>query len=118
MKSTFELADETQATAVRDVLKERKKQLEKWGIQNHEMTIWLAILHEETGELSEAVLHKIFGGPQRNYIFKEAVQVAAVALQIVEYLRQNMWDEAGEEITGEHDVVVDAIRKEALHDDA
>lgn len=75
-------------TAIQDVLCERRAQQEKWGEQNHDMSVWLEILHEETGELCEADLHHRFGGPKRNNVFKEAVQVAAVALQIVECLRR------------------------------
>lgn len=74
--------------AIQDVLRERGNQQRKWGEQNHEMSIWLEILHEETGELCEADLHAKFGGPKRNNVFNEAVQVAAVALQIVEFLRR------------------------------
>jgi len=58
----------------------------KWGEQNHDLPTWMCILHEETGELSEAILHEKFGGPEAGNVFKEAVQVAAVACQIVEYL--------------------------------
>ena len=50
------------------------------------MPTWLCILHEETGELSEAVLHRKFGGPEAFGELSEAIQVAAVALQIVEFL--------------------------------
>ena len=65
---------------------ERNRQNEKWGVQNHDMMTWLAILHEETGELAQACLHNKFGGPAEGDIMKEAVQVAAVGLQIVEFL--------------------------------
>ena len=75
-----------QAQAVELILNERERQQAKWGEQNHEMPVWLAILHEETGELSQAVLHRIFGGPEAMGELGEAVQVAAVATQIVEYL--------------------------------
>lgn len=85
---TIEVMDAHQRKAICDVLHERKAQQKKWGEQNHEMPIWLAILHEETGELSECVLHRIFGGPQSEKQLGEAIQVAAVALQIVEYLRR------------------------------
>lgn len=74
------------AAATEAVLQERQKQNEKWGEQNHDMMTWLAILHEETGELAEACLHKKFGGPEAGNILHEAIQVAAVALQIVEFL--------------------------------
>ncbi len=70
------------------ILEERKRQHEQWGEQNHSMSDWMLILHEETGELSEAILHKKFGGPKANQILNESVDVAAVALQIVEFLKR------------------------------
>jgi NTP pyrophosphatase (non-canonical NTP hydrolase) len=85
-----------QQTAIEHVVGERVRQQEKWGEQNHSMFIWLTILGEEVGELSECVLHERFGGPERDNLFKEAVQVAAVSFQIVEYLlrKQNEVKEA------------------------
>jgi NTP pyrophosphatase (non-canonical NTP hydrolase) len=65
---------------------ERTRQFEKWGKQDHDMMTWLAILHEETGELAQACLHNKFGGPAEGNILEEAVQVAAVGLQIVEFI--------------------------------
>ena len=65
---------------------ERKRQQLKWGEQNHDMATWMLILHEETGGLSQAILHDRFGGDHSGTAFKEAVQVAAVAKQIVEYM--------------------------------
>lgn len=80
------LASPEAAEAINRILAERAEQFRKWGEQNHDMMTWLAILHEETGELAEACLHQKFGGPEAQHIFKEAVQTAAVACQIVEYL--------------------------------
>lgn len=80
---------------LREILLERDKQDAKWGQQNHEMPIWLAILHEETGELSEAVLHKTFGGSKSENVLNEAIQVAAVALAIVEYLMSKEKKDSG-----------------------
>lgn len=60
----------------------------KWGEQNHDDEVWLAILMEEVGELAEAVLHKRFGGPAAEHVEAEAVQVAAVAMQMVWCLRE------------------------------
>lgn len=77
-----------QERALVDVLVERWRQNAQWGEQNHDMFIWLAILHEETGELAKAILHRQFGGEKAGEVHKESVQVAAVALQIVEYLRR------------------------------
>lgn len=73
-------------TAINLIRIERTRQTEKWGEQNHDMPTWMCILHEETGELSEAILHRKFGGPEAFGELGEAVQVAAVAMQIVEFL--------------------------------
>lgn len=69
-----------------DILAERKRQNDKWGEQNHEPIIWSAILTEECGEFAEAALHNKFGGHAANGLREEAIQCAAVALQIIEYL--------------------------------
>lgn len=83
---------------------ERQRQNEKWGVQNHNPVEWIAILTEEVGEASkEAVdLHFANGeinphnpagpGLQRQRIQnlrKELIQVAAVAVQIVEDIDRN-----------------------------
>ncbi len=86
--TTTHVMNSTQGYAVKLVLAERQRQFQKWGEQNHDMPTWLAILHEESGELAEAVLHEKFGGPEAENVMKEAVQTAAVALQIVEFLAQ------------------------------
>ena len=60
-------------------------QIEKWGIQTHDIFQWLAILGEEVGELSKEVLEFWFGdGDDKDleHIEKEAVQVATLALKI------------------------------------
>ena len=77
--------------ALAAVVAERHRQDEKWGEQNHDPAVWLAILTEEVGELAEAVLYDYSGGDERNHTHSEsmraeAVQVAAVAVQFVEYL--------------------------------
>lgn len=89
-----------QSEAAARVVLERSAQHQKWGEQNHDMSTWLCILHEETGELSQAVLHERFGGPECNNVFCEAVQVAAVGLQIVEFLIRKT-QAAMSETTGE-----------------
>jgi NTP pyrophosphatase (non-canonical NTP hydrolase) len=77
--------------ALTDVLQERERQEKKWGEQNHDPFAYLAILMEEVGEFSEAALHLRFGGPEAFGMRTEAVQVAAVALAIVECLDRNKW---------------------------
>ena len=70
--------------ATHDVLEERERQDKKWGEQNHEPEIYLTILMEEVGEASEAALHRRFGGPEAVNYRKELVQVAAVALAMIQ----------------------------------
>lgn len=72
--------------AMNTVMLEHDRQLKKWGEQNHPYFTWLAILSEEVGEMSQAMLHAEFGGPAHDKVKEEAVHVAAVALQLVEYL--------------------------------
>lgn len=76
-------------TAIKDTLTERARQDAKWGPQNHDPVTWSAILTEECGEFAEAALHHRFGGPAAASLRTEAVQVAAVAIAIIECLDRN-----------------------------
>ena len=76
-----------------EVEEERNNQDRKWGEQNHEHYRWCAILGEEVGEVSEAVLK---ADPEEGEggafirIREELIQVAAVAVAWVEsYDRSN-----------------------------
>lgn len=84
------IAEETRIdarnSALASVLDERRKQDAKWGEQNHDPITWSAILTEECGEFAEAAFHDKFGGHAAAGLRNEAVQVSAVALQIVECL--------------------------------
>jgi NTP pyrophosphatase (non-canonical NTP hydrolase) len=73
-----------QKDCIEEILKERERQNKKWGAQTHEPEIWLAILSEEVGELSEAILHSKFGGKEAGRTREELIHVAAVALQMLE----------------------------------
>lgn len=74
------------------ILEERRRQDEKWGEQNHDFFVWLAILQEEIGEASEAALEVKFRGSQAPFgrinarlaFLNELIQVAAVAQAMVE----------------------------------
>jgi NTP pyrophosphatase (non-canonical NTP hydrolase) len=74
--------------AIQRVLKERNRQDVKWGYpQNNTPFEWLSILTEEVGELAEALNNALFGGDgDLEHAMVEAVQVAAVAVSIVEHL--------------------------------
>lgn len=80
------------------ILRERHRQDAKWGEQNHDPFGYLAILVEEVGEFSQAALHDRFHDPRdgdttksREKLRDEAVQVAAVAMAIVECLDRGKW---------------------------
>ena len=69
-----------------DVSLEREKQDNKWGEQNHDPYLWLAILGEEVGEANQAALKaqgdghsKTWDKEKLRHLREELVQVAAVA---------------------------------------
>ena len=70
-----------------DVLKERQRQDDKWGVQDHTPIEWLPILVEEVGEVSKAICESYFddGGDYHggNY-YEELTQVTAVGLAMME----------------------------------
>jgi len=68
---------------------ERINQNHKWGVQNHDNYRWLAILSEEVGEVSQAILHDEFGGKAAGTVKAELIQTAAVAFQWIECLVRN-----------------------------
>ena len=64
----------SELTFEEEVKRERKRQIEKWGVQSHNAHEWLAILVEEVGEVAEAVVKENYRG-----MYDELVQIAAVA---------------------------------------
>lgn len=80
----------TGSTALANVLYERKRQDQKWGIQNHDPLKWLAICGKEQGEACRAVLEGLAAtdtADQAQWLWKyrdEMVQVAAVAIAAIE----------------------------------
>ncbi len=76
-----------------EIAKERKRQDEKWGEQNHSPIEWIAILTEEVGEISKEALefhfkHKKPKKSLANYR-KELIQTAAVTVAMLESLDRN-----------------------------
>jgi NTP pyrophosphatase (non-canonical NTP hydrolase) len=69
----------TQA-ALKDVLTERARQLDRWGEQTKSACQWLAVLGEEFGEVCLAI-NDVEG---LDRIREELVQVAAVAVAWIE----------------------------------
>lgn len=90
------LADHPAAKALELIGAERGRQDEKWGEQNHDPQVWMAILGEEFGELCQAAndLRWPKGSPDADpfrHALVEAVQTAAVAQEIVECLLRSTW---------------------------
>jgi len=79
--------------AVVDVLKERVRQDEIWGPPDKELRDFLTILMKQMGHLAKEVLNSRFQSPyteaHHTKLRTEAVQVAAVALALVESLDIN-----------------------------
>lgn len=67
------------------ILDERDRQDKKWGKQDHSLPEWMTILMEEVGELADAISAGIrpLTKPKKEWR-KEAIQVAAVALAMIE----------------------------------
>lgn len=74
-----------------EVLSERKRQEEKWGQQNHAAAFYYLILAEEVGEVAKEILESPGrpGDDAVNAIRAELIQVAAVAVAMVESLDRN-----------------------------
>jgi len=77
-----------------EIQRERTKQDQKWGEQNHAPVEWLSILGEEFGEVCKATCEAHFAeykttGDYSEYR-KELIQVAAVAVAMVESYDRSM----------------------------
>ena len=85
-----------------EVKRERERQDGKWGQQNHSPEVWLLILGEEVGEANRAALEALAPcgnpiGDRREWLMayrKELVQVAAVAIAMIESVDRNELREA------------------------
>jgi len=79
-----------------DVIQERVRQNVKWGHQRHHMGAWLAILTEEVGEVSQAMQGRLgltsMKDSDANDLYKELIQVAAVASAIAEQVKEELED--------------------------
>lgn len=83
---------------IREVEAELVRQKEKWGEQNHHPSLWALILMEEVGEYSQAALEAHFstdpkekkrGDENWASARKELVQVAAVAISMIDSIERN-----------------------------
>lgn len=74
----------TQEEVLNDIVLERKRQFEKWGNQKHTKPGWFLILSEEVGDVAKSILD----GEGDERMYEELIQVAAVATQICEVLKE------------------------------
>lgn len=72
------------ALALMDVSAERRRQTAKWGVQSLTWPEWILVLTEEVGEAAQAVNDAYWHGAELGHLREELVQVAAVAVQIIE----------------------------------
>ncbi|WNS74252.1 hypothetical protein RRV45_15180 [Bacillus sp. DTU_2020_1000418_1_SI_GHA_SEK_038] len=79
-------ADKLTRPVMDDVWLERIRQNQLWGRQRHPMGDWLKILIEEVGEVAQAMQIGDFSYKESDAddLYKELVQVAAVAVAIAE----------------------------------
>jgi NTP pyrophosphatase (non-canonical NTP hydrolase) len=72
--------------ALADVVRERERQDDKWGQQDHDNILWSAILVEEVGEFAQEALTERFGASGNGHgdAREELVQIAAVAVAAIE----------------------------------
>jgi hypothetical protein len=85
--------EERQIFIVSQILNERSAQDEKWGEQNHNPVEWMSILMEEVGEASKEAIENHLN-PDTKILDKyrnEMIQVAAVALAMIECLDRDNW---------------------------
>ena len=62
---------------------EKERQIEKWGVQNHTDDRWGHIMHEEAGEVSEAIIEG-----DGLAMMDELVQVVAVIESWIEAIER------------------------------
>ena len=84
------MSSNTREEVVWDIVRERTRQNKKWGIQRHDYPFWLTILTEEVGEVAQAMQKGSVAYKQSDAddLYKELIQVAAVATAIAEQVRE------------------------------
>jgi NTP pyrophosphatase (non-canonical NTP hydrolase) len=75
---------------IEEIKKERERQDEKWGEQNHHPLLWFSIIGEEYGEMCHAFNEYTFEETPEHLeeMKREAVQVAACCVAMLECLER------------------------------
>lgn len=81
----------TRTKVINAIHDERNRQMAMWGPQHHEYPTWLAILVEEVGEVAQAIQKGsvAYKETDADDLYKELIQVAAVATAIAEQVIQD-----------------------------
>lgn len=83
-----EAAVATTEAVIDEVRAEVARQLALWGVQDHTPPVYYAILAEEVGGVAKAINDCTFDGGALVAVYGELVQVAAVAVSMLEALRR------------------------------
>jgi len=84
-----------------EVACENRRQINKWGVQSHNIAEWHLIIAEEFGELSKEMLAEHFEGDSynpsdrialRSRLENEAIQLATLAMKIAEMAHSSKLD--------------------------
>ena len=75
----------SQESILHAIRAERERQDAKFGEQNHPMVYWLGILMEEVGEVAKDIIEN----RPTHEVEIEIVQVAAVAVALIECIQRN-----------------------------
>lgn len=75
-----------------EILAERVRQNEKWGVQRHPHEVWHVIASEETGEVAQAILSaKGWGKPSdAQNLYEECIHASAVYAAFAEQVLEEM----------------------------
>jgi NTP pyrophosphatase (non-canonical NTP hydrolase) len=66
---------------------ENQAQIQKWGIQSHNLYVWYAIIAEEIGEIAKAILQYEHENGDKEAIIKESIQSVTLLLKLIEMLK-------------------------------
>jgi len=84
----------TRKEILQDINKERARQDTKWGFpQKNNLAEWGIILGEEVGEVMQAMNEVSFRNEDQTHLLEELIQVAAVAVSIIEHLTMEVLNE-------------------------
>lgn len=109
------------------VKEESRRQIAKWGIQDHDPFEWITHTTEELGELSCAISEWTYRGGLQSEVVKEAIHTATLCLKIAEMFielydegdksfEERQQNEEGIQFCNTMERMIDKITKEDNHE--